>query len=136
MRQAVRFGFHHLEVQLYRFLEQRFGLPDIFLGPCMPSQCSGARSGGCIRGGACPPLQKQGRWPEAEVLLGKARDLYTNGGNTENPRVTNVNRLLGEPYLSQGRTRNPALAPRRKSVFGRKFLIRCGERIHLYLRVL
>jgi hypothetical protein len=22
----------------YRFLEQRFGLPDIFLGPCMPSQ--------------------------------------------------------------------------------------------------
>ena len=46
---------------------------------------------------------EQGRWQEAEKLLGRARDLYTSGKNARNPRIANVDRLLGETYLSQGR---------------------------------
>lgn len=46
---------------------------------------------------------EQGRWPEAENLLCKARDLYCKTRNARDPRIANVNRLLGETYLSQGR---------------------------------
>jgi tetratricopeptide (TPR) repeat protein len=46
---------------------------------------------------------EQGRWPEAEELLGKARDLYSKTRDARDPRIANVDRLLGETYLSQGR---------------------------------
>jgi tetratricopeptide (TPR) repeat protein len=46
---------------------------------------------------------EQGRWREAEELLGKARDLYSKTRNARDPRIADVNRLIGETYLSQGR---------------------------------
>lgn len=46
---------------------------------------------------------ERGQWQEAEQFLGKARNLYTQTGNAADPSIANVNRLLGETYLSQGR---------------------------------
>ena len=46
---------------------------------------------------------EQGRWREAEELLGKARDLYNQTRNARDPRIASVNRLLGETYMTQGR---------------------------------
>jgi tetratricopeptide (TPR) repeat protein len=46
---------------------------------------------------------ERGLWQEAEQFLGKARNLYTQTRNGADPRIANVNRLLGETYLSQGR---------------------------------
>jgi tetratricopeptide (TPR) repeat protein len=46
---------------------------------------------------------EQGRWREAEELLGKARDLYAQTREARDLRIADVNRLLGETYLSQGR---------------------------------
>jgi tetratricopeptide (TPR) repeat protein len=46
---------------------------------------------------------EQGRWREAEELLGNARDVYSKTRNARDPRIADVNRLIGETYLSQGR---------------------------------
>jgi tetratricopeptide (TPR) repeat protein len=46
---------------------------------------------------------ERGQWQEAEELLGKARDLYTQTLSAADPHIANVNRLAGETYLSQGR---------------------------------
>jgi tetratricopeptide (TPR) repeat protein len=46
---------------------------------------------------------EQGRWREAEELLGWARDAYIKTRTARDPHIANVNRLLGETYLSQGR---------------------------------
>ena len=46
---------------------------------------------------------EQARWHEAEELLNRARDIYSKTRNDQDPRIANVNRLLGETLLSQGR---------------------------------